>query len=135
MCSCTRYLPATRSRTQRRPPPIKRGLGCQSRDRGVFSPALLLKCHRDQSNFLANCISFALNAARLMVLLDCVTRQRRQKYSQSSPRDSSTRNRVHPLFLIVPLLPLASNLEAEVLTITQTFCPLLWECKLQTDPS
>ncbi len=59
---------------------IRRGLGCQSQGRGVFPATLLLKCQRDQSNFLANCISFALNATRLMVLLDCVTGQRRRPH-------------------------------------------------------
>ncbi|KAL0170855.1 hypothetical protein M9458_035451, partial [Cirrhinus mrigala] len=69
---CRRPAP----RARRRPAPIRRGLGCQSSGRAVFCATLLLKCQPDQSNFLANCIPFALNAARLMVLLDGVTGRR-----------------------------------------------------------
>lgn len=110
---CRRPAP----RTQRRPAAIRRGLGCQSQGRGAFRATLLLKCQRDQSHFWANCISFIHNAARLMVLLDCVTECR-------FCRDDRSEARVHTVFLhihfifTVPIL--ATNLEAKVSTVTQT---------------
>lgn len=54
---------------ERGPAPIKLGLGCQSSAGLVYCATISSKCHQDQSNFLANCISSPLNAARLMVLL------------------------------------------------------------------
>lgn len=59
---------------ERGPAPIKLGLGCQSSVGRVYCVTISPKCHQDQSNFLANCISSPFNAARLMVLLHCVTR-------------------------------------------------------------
>ena len=58
---------------ERGPAPIKRGLGCQSQCRRLYSVTIFPKCHQDQSNFLANCVSSPFNAERLMVLLHCVT--------------------------------------------------------------
>lgn len=59
---------------ERGPAPIKLGLDCQSSIGLVYCVTISPKCHQDQSNFLANCISSPFNAARLMVLLHCVTR-------------------------------------------------------------
>lgn len=51
----------------RGPAPIKLGLGCQSSVGLVYCVTISSKCHQDQSNFSANCISSPFNAARLMV--------------------------------------------------------------------
>lgn len=42
------------------PEPIKCGLGCQSHSLCLYCATIFLKCHQDQSNFLANCISSLL---------------------------------------------------------------------------
>lgn len=51
----------------RGPAPIKHGLGCQSSVGLIYCVTISSKCHQDQSNFSANCISSPFNAARLMV--------------------------------------------------------------------
>ncbi len=103
-------------RTQRRPAAIRRGLGCQSQGRGVLRATLLLKCQRDQSHFLANCISFALNAARLMVLLDCVTGET----TEVRPEFTAC------FFTSISSVPvLVTDLEAKVSTITQTLLVII----------
>lgn len=93
---CRRPAP----RTQRRPAAIRRGLGCQSQGRGVFCATLLLKCQRDQSHFLANCILFALNAARLMVLLDCVTGHQFCRDDRSTVRVHRVFPHIHFIFIV-----------------------------------
>lgn len=50
----------------RGPVPIKHGLGCQSSVGLMYCVTISSKCHQDQSNFSANCISSLFNAARLM---------------------------------------------------------------------
>lgn len=45
------------------PVPIKLGLGCQSSVGLMYCVIISSKCHQDQSNFLANCISSPFNAA------------------------------------------------------------------------
>lgn len=50
----------------RGPAPIKLGLGCQSSVGLIYCVTISSKCHQDQSNFSANCISSPFNATRLM---------------------------------------------------------------------
>lgn len=51
---------------ERGPVPIKLGLGCQSSVGLLYCVTISSKCHQDQSNFSANCISSPFNAACLM---------------------------------------------------------------------
>ncbi len=103
-------------RTQRRPAAIRTWIRL-SITRPWRTPCYaLLKCQRDQSHFLANCISFALNAARLMVLLDCVTGET----TELRPEFTVC------FFTSISSVPvLVTDLEAKVSTITQTLLVII----------
>lgn len=55
------------------PEPIKCGLACQSHGLCLYRATIFLKCHQDQSNFLANCISSLLIWLCYMVWQGCVS--------------------------------------------------------------
>lgn len=62
------------------PEPIKSGLGCQSHNLCLYCATIFLKCHQDQSNFLANCISSLLMWLCYMVWQGCVSGLRAQSW-------------------------------------------------------
>lgn len=63
---------------ERGPAPIKCGLGCQSENWRVYCVKISPKCHQDQSNFLANCVSSLFNAARFSGIASVMSRKRAQ---------------------------------------------------------